>query len=81
MIAKETESISRLQSAPLQIILNVINSNNNRPIFSQEAYQITLKENITNSMLEIEILQFNVTSKDMSTSNLYCYLRGVGSEK
>ncbi len=81
MIAKEIESISRLQSSPIQVILNVINFNNNKPIFSQDAYQITLKENIMNSMFDIEILQFNVTSKYMSTNNLYCYLRGIGAEK
>lgn len=81
MVAKEIESISRLQSAPIQIILNVLSLSNDRPVFGQDAYQVTLQENGTKLMFDKEILNFSVTVKDININGLYCYLLGVGAEK
>ena len=65
----------------MQVIINIIDVNDNRPMFSQDAYQVTINESVQGGT---SILSFNITDNDMGiygVNGLVCYLRGVGSEK
>jgi hypothetical protein len=84
IVAKETDSISRFQSEPLQFIIYIQDVNDNKPVFEREGYSVNLNENANNGTFDLEILSFKVTDKDMGiygVDGLSCYIRGEEAEK
>nr|XP_040028864.1 protocadherin alpha-8-like [Gasterosteus aculeatus aculeatus] len=66
------------KSGTLNVSIIVLDSNDNRPIFSQEIYQITLNENVS---VGTSVIQLNATDSDEGTNSEIEYSLGKTMKK
>ncbi|CAF0830739.1 unnamed protein product [Brachionus calyciflorus] len=83
VMAQETKSIEKFKSKPLSITLKIQDTNDNKPILSQDNYYAYIRELNVNSAHQF-ILRFDVSDNDIGIfgiEGLKCFLLGQGSEK